>query len=66
MDELTSARLTRDIKNLWEKHYSEGLADPIVALTEIAVRYGIDVGAALKLALASDASPQPSPPLREE
>lgn len=58
MDELTSARLARDIKKLWEKHYAEGLSDPILALTEIAVRYGIDVDAALKLALASDASPQ--------
>jgi hypothetical protein len=58
MDELTSARLSRDIKKLWEKHTSEGLVDPMVSLTEIAVRYGIDVDAALKLALASAPSPQ--------
>lgn len=62
MDELTKARLSRDIDKLRDEHQAIGLADPLLSLTEVADRYGIDVDTAIKLWM-SDGQPnqiQPS------
>lgn len=58
MDEVTSARLARDIEKLRGKHYADGLVDPVASLTEVADKYGIDVDAAIKLFLSGGQSNQ--------
>lgn len=62
MDEFTAARFDRDLKALQGKHYAEGLADPMAALSDLASKYQVNVDTAIEAFLMTSEASPPSVP----